>query len=159
MFKDNEELMRVGIYLDYLEIESEHSLKDVGNPSSVESLKPHIQTARHDLESWFASKVLGETKSGVRYGEQKAAKSAFYARLTMALFGGFALVVPMLIMTLHQTRLTSLLTTSLFVLVVGVVLAWVMKSAESKDIIGATAAYAAVLVVFVGAATPTSAGG
>jgi hypothetical protein len=59
----------------------------------------------------------------------------------------------MLIMTLHATRLTNLLTTSIFVFVVAIALAWYMKEAESKDVIGATAAYAAVLVVFVGTST------
>ena len=68
----------------------------------------------------------------------------------MALFGGVALVAPMLIMRLHPTELTTLLTTSLCVLGVGVVLAWFMKDAAKKDILAATAAYAAVLVVFVG---------
>lgn len=74
----------------------------------------------------------------------------FISRLSMALFGGAALIAPLLIMTLHPTRLTSLLTTSVFVLAVGVALAWWMKDAASKDITGSTAAYAAVLVVFVG---------
>ncbi|KAH6670569.1 hypothetical protein B0J14DRAFT_596547 [Halenospora varia] len=77
-------------------------------------------------------------------------KRKFVSRLTMALFGGAALIAPMLIMTLHQTKLTTLLTTSLFVFAVAAVLAWWMEDAESKDIVGATAAYAAVLVVFVG---------
>jgi hypothetical protein len=74
----------------------------------------------------------------------------FISRLKMALFGGIALVAPMLIMSLHPTQLTQLLTTSVFVLVVGIILAWYMNDAEKKDILGATAAYAAVLVVFVG---------
>ncbi|PSN58618.1 hypothetical protein BS50DRAFT_595289 [Corynespora cassiicola Philippines] len=74
----------------------------------------------------------------------------FLSRLKMALFGGIALIAPMLIMKLHPTELTGLLTTSLFVLAVGVILAWCMKDADKKDILGATAAYAAVLVVFVG---------
>jgi hypothetical protein len=74
----------------------------------------------------------------------------FISRLKMALFGGIALVAPMLVMSLHPTRLTQLLTTSVFVLVVGIILAWYMKDADKKDILGATAAYAAVLVVFVG---------
>jgi hypothetical protein len=83
-------------------------------------------------------------------------KDQFFSRLTMALFGGAALIAPMLIMILHQSKLTSLLTTSLFVVVVAVTLAWWMEDATSKDIVGATAAYAAVLVVFVGTGTPTT---
>lgn len=77
----------------------------------------------------------------------------FVSRMKMAVFGGYALVIPMLIMTLHPTPLTNLLTTTLFVLAVAVVLAAWMTDAEGKDIIAATAAYAAVLVVFVGTTT------
>ena len=89
---------------------------------------------------------------GFNYREDIATKysTEFISRLKMALFGGIALVAPMLIMSLHPTQLTQLLTTSVFVLVVGIILAWYMNDAEKKDILGATAAYAAVLVVFVG---------
>lgn len=48
-------------------------------------------------------------------------------------------VAPMLIMARHRTLLTTLLTASLFVLVVGLVLAWLMCTAEPKDILTATA--------------------
>ena len=80
---------------------------------------------------------------------------AFLKRVKMALFGGVVVVAPMLIMTLHHTLLTTLLTTSLFVLAVGLVLAWSMEDGEPKDILKATAAYAAILVVFVGTTLPT----
>ena len=69
----------------------------------------------------------------------------------MALFGGIVVVGPMLIMVLRRDQTTSLVTTSVFVVAVGLVLAWFMREAERKDILTATAAYAAVLVVFVGA--------
>src|SRR5271156_6267417 len=69
---------------------------------------------------------------------------AFMSRLTMSLFGGLALIVPMLIMDLHPTKLTSLLTNSAFVVAVAVCFAaatyW-----EPKGIIRPAAAYAAVL--------------
>ncbi len=99
------------------------------------------------IDREFLRAVFTSTGSGIgkRYTE------ALYARLIMALGGGFALVVPMLIMVLHPTLLTTLLTTSCFVLAVGVCLAVVMIDSEPKDIIACTAAYAAVLVVFVGA--------
>lgn len=74
----------------------------------------------------------------------------FLSRVKMALFGGISLIAPMLIMRLHPTLLTQLLTTSVFVLAVAVVLAWYMSDAKKQEILGATAAYAAVLVVFVG---------
>lgn len=63
-------------------------------------------------------------------------------------------IVPMLIISPHPTRLTQLLIASLFVLRVALILAWLMNDAEGKVMIAATAAYATVLVVFVGVATP-----
>lgn len=81
--------------------------------------------------------------------------AAFLLRLKTSLFGGFVLVVPMLIMSLHPTLLTTLLTTSVFVFAVAVIIAIQMKTAEDKDVLGTTAAYAAVLVVFVGTTTTT----
>jgi hypothetical protein len=88
--------------------------------------------------------------AGVRTEEKSKARLSFLGRLAMAIFGGAALVVPMLIMSLRPSKLTSLLTTSLFVVGVAIALVWFMKNAAPKDILAATAAYAAVLVVFVG---------
>ena len=84
------------------------------------------------------------------HGGKKQAFKEFLKRLRMALFGGFSLITPMLIMSLHKTKVTKLVTSSVFVLVAGLILAWLMKDARDKDIWTATAAYAAVLVVFVG---------
>ena len=72
-------------------------------------------------------------------------------KLTAAVFGGLTLIVPMLIMVLHPSLLTVTTTTSVFVLVISVLLVFVMKGSEPKDVVTATVAYAAVLVVFVGA--------
>lgn len=83
------------------------------------------------------------------------AATKFLRKICMAIFGGLSLIVPVLIMVLHPTLLTALVTTSVFVLFVGTVLAAVMVEAEPKDVVAATAAYAAVLVVFIG----TSGGG
>ncbi len=89
---------------------------------------------------------------GYNFRQESALRSAegFASRLRMALFGGVSLIAPMLIMRLHPTLLTELVTTSVFILAVGVVLAWYMRDAEKRDILAATASYAAVLVVFVG---------
>jgi uncharacterized membrane protein YqjE len=73
--------------------------------------------------------------------------------MAMSTFGGLTLIVPMLIMVLDPRKLVSVVTTSVFTLAVGLILAIWMDEAESKDMIAATAAYAAVLVVFVGAGT------
>lgn len=74
----------------------------------------------------------------------------FFDRLWMALFGGAVLIAPMLIMRLHPTLVTELVTTSVFVLAFGITLACFMTGGDKKDVLGSTAAYAAVLVVFVG---------
>ena len=43
---------------------------------------------------------------------ERERKKAFASRITMAMFGGVALIVPMLIMTLHPYRNKSLITVS-----------------------------------------------
>jgi VIT1/CCC1 family predicted Fe2+/Mn2+ transporter len=88
--------------------------------------------------------------------ESAKARKQFISRASAAVFGGLAVIVPMLIMSLHPTRLTQLLTASVSVVSIALVLAWFMDEAERKDIIAATAAYGAVLVVFVGASTTTT---
>lgn len=80
-------------------------------------------------------------------------------KTSLAVFSGLTLLVPMLIMVLHPGLLTVTVTTSVFVLVVAVLLATFMKEAEPEDVVAATAAYAAVLVVFVGAGGSDSGGG
>lgn len=76
----------------------------------------------------------------------------FWRKMTAAVLSGLALIVPMLIMVLHPTLVTVTVTTSVFVLFVSVPVVVVMKDAEPKDVVAAMAAYAAVLVVFVGVA-------
>jgi hypothetical protein len=109
------------------------------------------------LSSRYRLKVVADEKRQDSYAYSRDEYGfkimRFVSRMKMAVFGGYALVIPMLIMTLHPTPLTNLLTTSLFVLAVAVVLAIWMTNAEGKDIIAATAAYAAILVVFVGTTT------
>ena len=82
--------------------------------------------------------------------EERSQKRAFTQRIVMALFGGAAVIAPMLIMTLHPSRNTSLITVSLATFFFALLLAIVAKDSAGKDVLGATAAYAAVLVVFVG---------
>lgn len=71
------------------------------------------------------------------------------ARLAAAVLGGIALIGPMLLMVLRQDKTTNLITTCVAVLVFAIMMA--QYSTGSKETIVATvAAYAAVLVVFVG---------
>lgn len=88
--------------------------------------------------------------------KRRRLQEAFLSRLKMATFGALAFLVPMLIMVLHPTKLTVLLTTVVCVLFVAVALAASMQNADNKDILAATAAYTAVLVVFIGSSNTTS---
>lgn len=69
----------------------------------------------------------------------------------MALLGRVALVVPMLVMTLHPTQAKSLVTTCVAVFVFALAMA-IASKATPENVLGVTAAYVAVLVVFVGSA-------
>lgn len=68
----------------------------------------------------------------------------------VALLGGIALVGPMLLMVLHNDQTTKLATTSVAVFLVAAFMACYSK-ASPEIVVSVVAAYAAVLVVFVGA--------
>lgn len=64
------------------------------------------------------------------------------------MFGAALLLVPMWLMTLETTLYSSLTTTTMFVVVFGLVV--VLRLEKPIDVLSATAACAAVLVGFVG---------
>ena len=86
----------------------------------------------------------------------RAQKKAFTERIIMAMFGGLALIGPMLIMVLHPSRNTSVITVSAATFLFAFALAVFAKDSAGKDVLAATAAYAAVLVVFVGTSSSGS---
>jgi hypothetical protein len=75
----------------------------------------------------------------------------FVIRLGLAAVGGGFLIGPMWLMVLHNTRYTALVSTSVCVLIFGVIMSWVLE--DLMNVLSVTAAYAAVLVVFVGTNT------
>jgi len=81
---------------------------------------------------------------------QRAKES--FQRFWMALAGGAALVAPTILMVLHKNIVTTLVTASVCVFIFAFVVA-IFSSEPPFNIIGATAAYAAVLVVFIGASS------
>ncbi|KAL5313045.1 hypothetical protein ACEPPN_019472 [Leptodophora sp. 'Broadleaf-Isolate-01'] len=100
-------------------------------------------------------------KLGLRELDRKrrqdiAQKSALSSRLVMALFGGIALIAPMLVMVFHPSRSVSLITSSLATFLFAIILAFGARDSTGKDVLAATAAYTAVLVVFVGTSMTTS---
>ena len=97
-------------------------------------------TERPEVLGGFRNSMIEET-------EQRG----FLVRLTMAGLAWAFIVGPMLLMVLNHTKLTALLTTSVCVLAFGALMAKTME--KPFDVLSATAAYAAVLVVFVGTNT------
>lgn len=117
-----------------------------------------------DLETYIASlptrdlnsldrKPLRELDKQGRLARER--KSASLERLLLGGFGGLMLIGPMLLMVLKYSRNTTLITTSVATVLFTLVLATFARGMEGKDVLAAVAAYAAVLVVFVGTSTPS----
>lgn len=81
--------------------------------------------------------------------ERLARRFGMRNRLIAAVLGGLSLVVPMLIMAIKPSQLKTLITSSVAVLLFSLGLAW-KSSARTETLLATTAAYAAVMVVFVG---------
>ena len=75
----------------------------------------------------------------------------FQQRILLAILGGAFLIGPMWLMVLRSGQYTSLIITTSFVAGFGIIMAYFLE--EGKDVLASTAAYAAVLVVFVGTST------
>ncbi|RYP70499.1 hypothetical protein DL771_005436 [Monosporascus sp. 5C6A] len=81
--------------------------------------------------------------------------NGFKERIVIAAVAGLFLIGPMWLMVLRNTLYTSLGSTTGFVTAFGIVMAWFLE--KPKEVMSGTAAYAAVLVVFVGLANRTEA--
>jgi hypothetical protein len=79
------------------------------------------------------------------------------ARFLVALMGGALLMAPIIAMSFVNSQNTRLVVASVFVVGFSIILSFV-TSASNQEIIGGSAAYAAVIVVFVGSALSTSSG-
>lgn len=86
--------------------------------------------------------------------EAKMQKQAFSERIWMGALGGVAVIGPMLLMSLHRTLTTSLVTSSVATVLFTLVLALRARNLKGQEVLGAVAAYAAVLVVFIGTSIP-----
>ncbi|KAI0440466.1 hypothetical protein F4803DRAFT_527107 [Xylaria telfairii] len=78
----------------------------------------------------------------------KSESTEFRKRIAIAAIAGFFLLGPMWLMVLHNTLYTCLVSTTVSVTAFGIILAYFLDS--PKEVMSGTAAYAAVLVVFVG---------
>lgn len=72
------------------------------------------------------------------------------SRLHMAILGGAALIVPVLIMTLKPSLVGNLVTAAVSTMVFAITMVIFATDASGKDVLASTAAYAAVMVVFIG---------
>lgn len=91
-------------------------------------------------------KAIGNTR---HVGVRSLWLRSFWHRLTVAIIAGAFLIAPMWIMVLKKNIWVDLRTTTAFVACFGVVMALFLD--RLMDVLASTAAYAAVLVVFVGA--------
>jgi hypothetical protein len=90
---------------------------------------------------------------------ERRRREAHVSRFSMALFGGAALISPMLIMALNPGLVVDLVTTSVATVAFAIIVAVFLRDASGEHVLASTAAYTAVLVVFVGASlapTPTA---
>lgn len=113
-----------------------------------------------DVGPTFAVNIMEPLRGDVGFREldqqgrlRRTRKKALLQRLAMGLFGGVALICPVVIMVLHPSQNTNLITVSLATIVFVMLLAVCATDSTGKDVLEATAAYAAVLVVFFGTST------
>jgi hypothetical protein len=92
-----------------------------------------------------AAQAIGGTRIRMT---RKQRSTAFIKRILYSIIGGAFLVGPMWLMIKVDTLYASLVSTSVFVFVAGIDLAWALENPVA--VVSTTAAYAAVLVVFVG---------
>lgn len=105
--------------------------------------------------SWEALNIEPAPVGGTRDGNLRQSwAKAFRQRLGVAAVGGILLIAPMWLMVLHRTLYTALVSTSVFVSIFGLMMALFLEGL--KDVLSSTAAYAAVLVVFVGLTVPNN---
>lgn len=101
----------------------------------------HLELISPD-EHWDDDgRPIGDTRGTMSFQD-------FRGRVFLGSVGAVLLLGPMWLMVLHKTLYTGLVTTTVCVAVFGIVA--VFRLDKPIDVFSATAAYAAVLVVFVG---------
>lgn len=108
--------------------------KKSGSILATDELLPKVQ--EHVFTRYISGNNIDtqENSQDIFVSHELKKKKVFLSRLAVALFGGLALIVPMLIMTLHKSLPTTLLTTFLFVVAVAVVLAWWRRMLVTKTL-------------------------
>lgn len=89
----------------------------------------------------------------VGYSRKYIIRQGIFKRFFFGFAGGLALIAPMLLIILHNDRTTALSATCVAILLFAFAMAFYHESDASPfALVGATAAYGAVLVVLVGTA-------
>lgn len=117
-------------------------------PEQVQSLtdRHRRRSAAWDPES---NMLPGESRTEMR---RRNEVRLFFERFTLGVFGGLAIIAPMLIMALSNSLLVSLVVTSVTTMLFAVLLALPVFGGglDGPTVLVSVAAYAAILVVFVG---------
>ena len=129
--------------------------------SALSKIDPSLRNCRDLTKSLTSISLLSpkekeyEPIGGTRFTKAKATHAKIISvNLSMAALGGGLLIAPMWLMVLHNTTFTGLGITTGCVILFGVIVSWKLK--DAVDVLSVTAAYAAVLVVFVGASNGNS---
>ncbi|KAI1140703.1 hypothetical protein F5Y05DRAFT_374529 [Hypoxylon sp. FL0543] len=111
-----------------------------------------IEQARpRELPPFHFPGLTSESLTPITIPRSDATSEALITRIAVAAGAGLFLIAPMWIMVLHNTLWTGLATTTAFVAVFGLSMAYFLS--ENIHVLSISAAYAAVLVVFVGLTT------
>jgi hypothetical protein len=130
----------------------EHLLKYHFQPPSAKKLYPFHETLLPTMITRMDADPLRARKDNIYYGivtPYEQFGNAFIGKVVGALFGGIMLIVPMIIMTIHASVAKSLITSSIAVGIVATAVIF-LSDGNWRDVLGITAAYTAVVVVFVG---------
>lgn len=118
------------------------------------SVNVSLSTAVSDLERSCGELGLRELDQQGRL--RRAERNALTQPILMGLFGGIALICPVLIMVLSPSQNTNLITVSVATIVFAIPFAIGASDSTGKDILAATAAYTAMLVVFFGTSSSSA---
>ncbi|KAH8800459.1 hypothetical protein F5884DRAFT_686198 [Xylogone sp. PMI_703] len=111
-----------------------------------------IETQQWSLKRWEEKNEKAEPICGTRGSNvSKMWQLGFRRRVAVAAMGGAFLLGPMWLMVLKKGLYISLISTTAFVTGFGLIMAYFLD--QEKDVLASTAAYAAVLVVFIGTGT------
>lgn len=131
--------------------EAEKAYEKLAKPS-VNWISRRMQFFKLDL-SWSGSvkeRFIAYSDSADDEYAFERKRVGLARRFIMAMVGGLALVVPLLITALHPTLEKALITTCIAIVLFSLYLALASPKLKETELLGSSAAYAAVLVVFVG---------